>query len=105
MFALVKETVLACGQFLTGVSMGLTLLRAVVEVGDVKKGPDDNPVWIIGLVSFAVFLGLAGVFWAANDYIYGIFQAPKEDEKNDAEQEETRLAAEQQVEDPLNVEQ
>mmetsp|Transcript_16160 Transcript_16160/g.30777 ORF Transcript_16160/g.30777 Transcript_16160/m.30777 type:complete len:357 (+) Transcript_16160:186-1256(+) len=102
----IKETVLACGQFLTGVSMGLTLLTAVVEVGDLEKGPDDYPVWVIGLVSFAAFAGLAGIFWAANESIYNVFQAPKEDdEKNAAAEEEPRLGAQQQEKGPESDEQ
>ena len=84
--------------------MGLTLLTAVVEVGDLKKGPDDNPVWIIGLVSFAVFAGLAGVFWGANDPIYNICQAPKDDVKNETKEEGPRLTDPQQDEGPASAE-
>lgn len=71
-----NELVLAVGQVSVGIMIGITLITAASEVGDVEN---DNDALVIGLVSAAVALLVFGAAYILNESLYSLCQKAKED--------------------------
>ena len=84
------ESTLALGQILVAFSIGLTLMTAVAEVGDVTEFDD---ALIPGLVSAALSLLVFGLAYVLNDKFYICCQKDKEEESSNNEEEEQQTTS------------
>jgi hypothetical protein len=83
-----NELVLAIGQVSVGVMIGIALITAAAEVGEVE---DDDNALVIGLVSAAIALVVSGTAYVLNNTFYNMCQSGKyhdcEEEKEQNEEE------------------
>lgn len=89
-----NELILAIGQVSVGIMIGIVVITAAVEVGDVADEENSNDALVIGLVSAAIGLVVFGVAYMLNETLYNLCQKGKEDDAEAIVVEEEEQAEE-----------